>query len=109
MNRYTITTIEKVEHTYTVIAKTEEEARKLLANNCYDPESCFLDEELQEICEEELYYPCQETTAYYDAEQLKRAERLDDHEVEPSWGIYDIDGVRAVICDCDVRHAEGDE
>ena len=55
MNRYTITTIEKVEHTYTVIAKTEEEARKLLADNYYDPESCFLDEELQEICEEELY------------------------------------------------------
>lgn len=56
-----------------------------------------------------ILYSDQETAKHYNAHQLIRAERLNDHATEPAWGIYDIDGVRAVICDCDVRHAEGDE
>ena len=53
-----------------------------------------------------IFYPDQETSKQYSAEQLKTAERLNDYATEPSWGVYNIDGATAVICDCDVTHAE---
>lgn len=53
-----------------------------------------------------IFYPDQETSKQYSTEHLKKAKRLSDHATEPSWGVYDIGGVTAVICDCDVTHAE---
>jgi hypothetical protein len=53
-----------------------------------------------------IFYQDQETSKQYNAEQLKKAKRLSDHIAEPSWGVYNIDGATAVICDCDVTHAE---
>jgi hypothetical protein len=53
-----------------------------------------------------ILYPDQETSKHYNAKQLKTAKRLDDHAVEPAWGVYIVDGLYAVLADCDVAHAE---
>ena len=49
MNRYCIQTIETIENNYWIVAETEQQAKELLASNCYDPESFFLDEKIQSI------------------------------------------------------------
>ena len=53
-----------------------------------------------------ILYSDQETAKHYNAHQLIRAERLNDHATEPSWGVYEIGGTTAVICDCDVNDAK---
>ena len=49
MNRYCIKTIETIENSYWIVAETEQQAKELLASNCYDPECFFLDEKIQGI------------------------------------------------------------
>ena len=49
MNRYCIQTIETIQNNYWIVAETEQQAKELLASNCYDPEPFFLDEKIQEI------------------------------------------------------------
>lgn len=53
-----------------------------------------------------ILYSDQETAKHYNAHQLIQAERLNDHATEPSWGVYEIGGTTAVICDCDVDDAK---
>lgn len=56
-----------------------------------------------------ILYQDQETGELYNAEQIRNLKRLDDHVLEPSWGVYVLKDGFAVLADCDVRHAEGDE
>lgn len=42
----------------------------------------------------------------YTSDELREAKRQFDHPDEPSWGVYTIDGLLAVLADCDVTHAE---
>lgn len=53
-----------------------------------------------------IFYPCQLTGNDYDAIKVANASRLANHPDEPSWGVYSIGGVTAVICDCDVEDAK---
>ena len=57
-----------------------------------------------------IFYPDQHLDeVYYSAQSVRLASREFDHPDEPSWGVYLIDGKLAVICDCDFRHACGED